>query len=327
MTVTKPAYLSLQPGQTMTIETPGDLPEQVHIFDEVSIRAVNAAMAAKRPLLLRGDPGVGKSQLARAVAQALHRPLISFVVDMHTEAHDLLWQFDAMQRLAEAQLGKATGEDHDCLRQRLQLNNFIHPGPLWWAFDWQAAQHQTEDVLHEQVQPLAIGCDPANGCVVLIDEIDKAEVDVPNGLLEALGDGSFLPKGRKKPIVASGVSPLVVITTNEERALPDAFLRRCLVLHLDPFAGSEQEVRQRLLERGHRHFPELDQKQVIDKAVTMLLNDRAACTLKPLPGQAEFLDLLRAVYHLSRDGSGKKAEDLMDEVAEFVMCKQKGAKR
>jgi len=324
MKISDSNYLQLKAGDVVRLETVGDLPERVHLFDDASIRAVNAALAAKRPLLVRGEPGAGKSQMARALAKALRRTFVARVVDMHTESHDLLWEFDAVQRLADAQLGRALDENHDAIRERLQLNNYIYPGPLWWGFNWGEAERQTKEVLKEDVPEQAKGSDPARGCVVLIDEIDKAEMDVPNGLLEALGDGSFQPKGRKTAIVASGVPPLVIITTNEERGLPDAFLRRCLVLHLDPFAGSEKEVRERLIRRCSEHFPELDPERVIDPAVTMLLDDRAKSKLKPLPGQAELLDLLRAVHHLSLAGAGK-AEDLIDDVAEFVMCKQKGA--
>ena len=98
--------------------------------------------------------------------------------------------------------------------------------------------------------------DPATGSVVLIDEIDKAEPDVPNGLLEALGNGQFTPQGFGRPVVASGIPPLVVITTNEERTLPDAFIRRCLVLHLD-LPKEPDKLIAKLVERGKTHFGDI----------------------------------------------------------------------
>jgi len=319
-------YLKYKADEAVQMASLGELPEQVHLFDEKSVKAINAALAARRPLLVRGEPGVGKSQLARAAARKLGRAFVSYTVDMHTESHDLLWSFDAVQRLADAQLGKALGEDRMTLRQALAINNYIHPAPLWWGFNWESARTQTVDVLNLSPPPQLNGCDPANGCVVLIDEIDKAEMDVPNGLLEALGDGSFTPQGRKEGVNASEKFPLVIITTNEERGLPDAFVRRCLVLHLDPFTGAREEIVERMVLRGTRHFPELDEAKVIRKAVDMLLEDRANTKQKPLPGQAEYLDLLRAVFHLQEDGMGK-AEDLIAEVAEFTLSKQKGRQR
>lgn len=251
----KKQYLKCQPGEAVKMKSLGELPEQVHLFDERSVNAINAALAARRPLLLRGDPGVGKSQLARAAACKLGRAFVSFTVDMHTESHDLLWSFDAVQRLADAQLGKALGDNKEQLRQALAINSYIHPGPLWWGFNWKHAKDHTENVLNLSPPPQLEGSDPARGCVILIDEIDKAEMDVPNGLLEALGDGSFTPHGRKEAVSASKTFPLVIITTNEERGLPDAFVRRCLVLHLDPFVGERDAVVERLVLRGKHHFP------------------------------------------------------------------------
>ena len=171
-------------------------PEQVHVFCENEIDAINAAMAARRPLLVRGEPGIGKTQLALAAAVRLGSAYVQHVVDSHTESRDLLWHFDAVARLAEAQLkgalGAASGKNSTSLQEDLAVKNYIHPRALWWAFDWASASEQAVKVkVPEPRQP--DGCNHQKGCLVLIDEIDKAETDVPNGLLEALGAGRFTP--------------------------------------------------------------------------------------------------------------------------------------
>ena len=316
-------FLDIQANDSVTLKSSGDLPEQVHVFDQDSIDAVNAALAARRPLLIRGEPGVGKSQLARAVAKALKRAFVQYVVDAQSEPRDLLWHFDAVQRLADAQLGSALGKDSDEIKAKLRVEKYIHPGPLWWAFNWATASDQAEEVA--QAEPKQYPeCSADNGCVLLIDEIDKAEMDVPNGLLEALGEGQFTPLGWKEPVTASQTFPLVVITTNEERTLPNAFIRRCLVLQMDLF-NEKNDISAILIQRGNAHFPQLRDKAVFEKAVELLMEDRNAAKAmqQPLPGQAEYLDLLRAVHTLSRQGKGEPME-LMENVARFVMKKRAG---
>lgn len=319
------SFLNINAGEKVELDAPKGVPEQVHLFDQKSIDAINAALAARRPLLIRGEPGVGKSQLARAAAKSLKRAYVSYVVDAHSESRDLLWHFDAVQRLADAQLGTALGETAEVVKEKLHVDNYLHPGPLWWAFDWQNAKDQAEKLNEEPPHQFA-GCLPENGCVILIDEIDKAEADLPNGLLEALGEGRFTPMGRKAPICVSEVFPLVMITTNEDRALPNAFLRRCLVLHLDLFEQKDPVTT--LVKRAKAHFQDLDEESVIKPAAEQLLNDRAmakANQQQSLPGQAEFFDLLRAVNTLSADGKGTPKQ-LIEKVAPYVMKKQAGAK-
>ena len=140
------------------------------------------------------------------------------------------------------------------LRERLAVGNYVRPGPLWWAFDWEDACEQANRTRtpFPSCDPPA---DPRNGCVVLIDEIDKAESDVPNGLLEALGSGRFTPLGQTEPVEVRGEPPLVVITTNEERVLPNAFLRRCLVLELK-LPEDDSGLIAHLIARAAVHFPE-----------------------------------------------------------------------
>lgn len=317
-------FLDINADESVTLESPGELPEQVHVFGRDSIDAVNAALAARRPLLIRGEPGVGKSQLARAVAKALKRAFVQYVVDAQSEPRDLLWHFDAVQRLADAQLGSALGKTSDDIKAKLSIKNYLYPGPLWWAFDWVSASKQADHVKQPE-PPQYPECSPAKGCVLLIDEIDKAEMDVPNGLLEALGEGRFTPTAWKEPVCASATFPLVVITTNEERTLPNAFIRRCLVLHLDLF-DDNNDTTAILIQRGKAHFDKLQDERVFEKAVQLLMEDRDAAKARqqqPLPGQAEYLDLLRAVDTLSRQGKGEPLE-LIDQVARYIMKKQAG---
>lgn len=316
--------LTAQPDEAVTVRERAGAPEQVHVFDAASILAVNAALAAMRPLLVRGEPGCGKTQLARAVAVKTRRVFVSHVVDSHTEPHDLLWTFDAVARLADAQVQGAlragsAPADSDELRRRLDVANYIVPGALWWAFDWHGAVQQAERARRPAPEQPA-GASPANGAVVLIDEIDKAESDVPNGLLEALGDGQFTPEGRFEPVKAQGVPPLVVVTTNEERGLPDAFLRRCLVLRLTLPQGRDELLRF-LVARGRAHFPKADESILVD-AAGMLAEDREAARKndQPAPGQAEYLDLVRAVLHLA-PGDMARQKQALGHVRAFALRK------
>jgi len=327
-------FLQVQPGDAIPIPSLGNRPDQCHVFEQDAIDAINAALAAGRPLLIGGEPGIGKSQLAIAAALALGRAYVHTVVDAHTEARDLLWHHDAVARLAEAQLQAALNESQSGdVRARLRLRRYIRPGPLWWAFDWDSAKAQVEDpdlAIEASVpaQPDKEKCRPANGCVVLIDEIDKAESDVPNGLLEALGSGGFPVPDWPLPISAQGEQPLVIITTNGERTLPDAFLRRCVVLHLElPSASKERpQFEQTMIDRGKAHFADRLGDDVLAEAARQLADDRAAAETArwlPLPGQAEYLDLLRAVLELP--GEDKLAQ--LKRIQRFMLAKHPQAAR
>jgi len=298
--------------------------DRVYLLGTAEIHAINAAIVAGRPLLVRGEPGTGKSQLARAAAKQLKRTFVQQVIDSHTESRDLLWTFDAVRRLADAQLASSLKEDSERVRDRLDVENYLHPGPIWWAFNWKNAEEQAKRVRIPS-PPQRDGGDWHNGCVFLMDEIDKAESEVPNGLLEALGTREFTPFGRSEPVRSEGTPPLVVITTNEERMLPDAFLRRCMVLHLSlPKGGTE--LTDFLFLRGKAHFPDAAEA-VVRKATELLLKDRQAAInaqIFPRPGQAEFLDLLRAVLGLE---PGKEDEQLklLDIVAQYTLRKHIGS--
>ncbi|MCP4654865.1 MAG: AAA domain-containing protein, partial [bacterium] len=211
------------PGFPAEIELPplGNLPGHRHVFDARSTWAMRGALGARRALLVRGEPGTGKSELARAAAAHLKRPLISVVVTSGLESQDLLWRFDAVARLALAQVLRVV-DDRAPLAQ-LDEVNFLQPGPLWWVLDWPGAEAQWQRCKLKPPRPETCpGWTPKDGCVLLIDEIDKAEPDLPNGLLESLGNGRFQVPYLGDPVSADldAAPPLVIITTNEERELP-----------------------------------------------------------------------------------------------------------
>jgi len=319
-------FLSVQAGHQEHLPGSGVGPEQVHVFEQDDILAVNAALAAKRPLLIRGEPGTGKSQLAAAVASVLKRAYVPFVVDAMTESRTLLWEMDAVRRLAEAQLsGALEKESLQEARERLSIHNYIKPGPLWWAFNWTKAEDQAKDSKSE-TPALEGEADPTNGVVVLIDEIDKAESDVPNGLLEALGAGQFTPLGSSSAIKVQEPEPLIIITSNEERMLPDAFVRRCLVHCLElPEPG--HELINWLQVRGRAHFRHADD-DVLQAAAEQVSQDRKTAIdllRTPKPGQAEYLDLLRAVLELHPNDPGKQ-QAMLQRIGRFMLQKHIGTR-
>lgn len=323
-------------GESLPLPGPANGPEQVHVFDDDEIDAVNSALAVRRPLLIRGEPGVGKTQLAKAVAIDLKRAFVQHAVDIRTESRDLLWHFDAVGRLADAQFrGALTGRADASktaealsveLKKDLAVEHYLHPRALWWGLNWESAKQRAEQLELPVPQMLTGECSAANGVVVLIDEIDKAESDVPNGLLEALGAGQFTPAGMTEPVNVEGVAPLVIITTNEERTLPDAFLRRCLVLELR-LPDDDKALAAHLIGRGQAHFPDAD-KAVLVEAARQTIEDRNKALdeqWRPLPGQAEYLDLVRGVTHLA--DSAETQLKLLAKVRPYVLHKHRGAAR
>lgn len=308
-------FLECQPGHCVKLRLDSNVPEQVHSFSQKEIHAVNAAIAAGRPLLIRGEPGTGKTQLALAVAVELKRAFSSFVVDARTEPNDLLWYFDAVARLAHAQLLAPMGiTSRKEVGVEMDIAKFVYPRALWWGFHSESALE-----IEAELPPQPDGCSPDNGWIVLIDEIDKAEHDVPNSLLEALGGGRFTPPGRNEAIEINGIAPLIIITTNEERVLPDAFVRRCLVLHLK-LPEEAPELTARFKHIGEAHFPDCP-VDLIQLAADMVVKDRLALKdkVRTPPGQAEFLDLLRAA--LRSTSSTKEAASVLEQISEFVLKK------
>lgn len=300
--------LKIKEKDTTKLPPSGSWPGAVHEWDRESILAVNTALTARRPLLIRGEPGVGKSQIARAAAVVLKRVFISEVVHARSESKDLQYSFDAVRRLAEAQ---ALGASRSEIAELLDTSRFINPGCLWWCFNWKTAQKQSQKSICGAARPEAPeGWNPEkDGCVLLLDEIDKADADLPNGLLETLGNGGFtVPYINQAVTLDKDVpSPLIVITTNEERELPAAFLRRCMVLQMH-LPKSRQEFITHLSGRGKIHFGENPSGPVREEAARQLWEDRenARAVNLPLPGQAEYLDILRALKGMA----GTQAEQL-----------------
>ena len=262
--------------------------------------AVDVALATGRPLLLRGEPGSGKSSLAAHVARARNWRYYEHVVTSRTSARDLLWSFDAVRRLADAQV-RQPGEALNDL-------DYIRPGVLWWAFAPESAQRRGSGDPATSLTP-ATDPNPGNAsrdgehAVVLIDEIDKAEPDMPNGLLVPLGSNEFqvTESGqliRRAEEVARQL--LVVITTNEERELPQAFLRRCVVEWLpEPTHGHLVAVAREHLRLEAGGFDDA-RRELADHLARELLDARAQAQRAGLraPSTAEYLDALRALLQL-----------------------------
>ncbi|GGO84225.1 AAA family ATPase [Wenjunlia tyrosinilytica] len=236
--------------------------DEVYVFDdERLVLAVNVALKTGRPLLVFGPPGSGKSSLAPNVARILRWRTHTHVVTARTEPEDLLWRFDALRRLNDAQAHNLN-ED---------ISHYYARGPLWEAFA-DASTHRS---------------------VVLIDEIDKADPDLPNSLLGPLGSHSFrLPWGDMVE-VAEEDAPLVVITTNDERELPRPFLRRCIIVELDP-PGKEHLMSVAATHLGAHYDGELA-AQVADHLIGV--RDRLEDSSGG-PSTAEYLDALKASHRL-----------------------------
>ena len=315
------AQLEIQSGSVIALPAQGEMEASCHVIDEDSILAINAALATGRPLLVRGEPGVGKSQLVRAAAVSLGRAFVTHAIDARTETRDLLYTVDAVARLAEAQLmGARQGVDDRTLREHLHIQQFVHPGPLWWAFEWKTAKEQA-DRLGLSTPLVPKKWIASNGVVVLIDESDKADPTIPNGLLDAFGHGRFDVPGRKPVRMNAKCRPLVMITTNEERALPDAFLRRCLVLSL-ALPREREELLNTLISRGRAHFSEGKCSDAILRyAAELLATDRERLRGQDLcpPGLAEYIDLLRAV--IEQRSQEKEQRELMGKIAKFALKK------
>lgn len=309
----------------------GSWPATWHMFDEQdgSANAIRMALAAERPLLVRGEPGTGKSQLARAAAEALGMLFVSEVVHSRTEPQDLQWRFDAISRLGEAQT-LAHRKLHNLpkgITDPLDPRLFLNPGVLWWVFGWHSAREQYERFSrykgYKPQEPQ--GWKPNKGFVLLIDEIDKADADLPNSLLETLGNRSFQIPWLGKTIKqqAEETPSLVIITTNEERELPPAFIRRCLVLNLAVPDADDELFQQWLFDRGRVHFPDITvcANMVLEKAAVLLSCDRKKAKKLGVtpPGQAEFFDLVKAVIRLQDDV--EEQCNLLNKLGHFALRK------
>jgi len=214
--------------------------------------AVNAAVQLQRPLLIKGEPGTGKTVLAEEIAGALDAPLLQWHIKSTTKAQQGLYEYDAVARLRDSQLGDARVHD---------INNYIVKGKLWEAF--------TQDV-----RP-----------VLLIDEIDKADIEFPNDLLLELDRMEFHVYETQEAVVAKA-RPIVIITSNNEKELPDAFLRRCF-FHYIRFP--DEETMKSIIDV---HFPNI-QNRLVSEALNVFYNLRDVPGLKKKPSTSELLDWLK----------------------------------
>ncbi len=225
--------------------------------------AVNAAVTLERPILVKGEPGTGKTQLAIEVAQSLGRPLYEWHIKSTTKAQQGLYEYDAVARLRDSQLGDDRVHD---------ISNYIVRGKVWEAFE-------------SDEQP-----------VLLIDEIDKADIEFPNDLLRELDRMEFYVYETKK-LVKARHRPIIVITSNNEKELPDAFLRRCF-FHYIKFPDKET-----MAEIVDVHFPNL-KKDLLREALEAFYKVRDVRGLKKKPSTSELLDWIKLLL----------AEDIPPEV-------------
>jgi len=219
--------------------------------DDLKI-SVNAAVTLQRPILVKGEPGTGKTQLAIEVAEALGCPLFEWHIKSTTKAQQGMYEYDAVARLRDSQLGD--NRVHD-------IANYIVPGKVWDAFD-------------SDVQP-----------VLLIDEIDKADIEFPNDLLQELDRMEFFVYETKK-LVKAKHRPIIIITSNNEKELPDAFLRRCFFHYIKfPDRKTMQEI-------VDVHFPKL-KKILLKEALDTFYRVRDVPGLKKKPSTSELLDWIK----------------------------------
>ena len=312
-------------AQAPTLLPPDDrYSKAAHRWSAQEVAAVVQAWASGRPLLVRGEAGCGKSQLARAVATVLGLPLFTEVIHPRYEATDLLYREDPVKRLAQAQLLAAirpalpSGQDPLAwLTAQLDPGRFVEKGPIWRAMIQPIPQGRGRD---HPAWPRS---------VVLIDEIDKADSDIPNALLDVLGNRSFTPPATGVPVSCGDQHrPFIVITTNEDRELPPAFVRRCSVLNLRPDDGNEAAFIAWLLLRARAHPDLLPLDGPADSAMqcaaAQVWADRNAAAKLGLPtvGLAEYLDLLYSLLRLSA-GDGQRALALLGPLSAYALVKQR----
>jgi MoxR-like ATPase len=230
--------------------------------------AVNAALTLERPLLVKGEPGTGKTVLAEEVAKALDLELLTWHIKSTTKAHQGLYEYDAITRLRDSQLGDERVKD---------IKNYINRGKLWEAFAYQGR------------------------VVLLIDEIDKADIEFPNDLLQELDRMEFFVYETGETIKAE-TRPLVIITSNNEKELPDAFLRRCF-FHYIAFPDHET-----MTEIVKVHFPDL-KSRLVKEALSVFYEVRDVPGLKKKPSTSELLDWLKLLMNEDVDETTLRERD------------------
>jgi MoxR-like ATPase len=235
--------------------------------------AVNAAITLQRPLLIKGEPGTGKTMLAEEVAAALGMPLLQWHIKSTTKAQHGLYEYDAVSRLRDSQLGE---------EKVANIANYIIKGVLWQAFE---SDQQT---------------------VVLIDEIDKADIEFPNDLLRELDRMEFFCYETRELIQAKH-RPIIIITSNNEKELPDAFLRRCFFHYI---AFPDRETMAQIVDV---HFPNL-QEQLIREALEVFFELRQINGLKKKPSTSELLDWLKLLSAEGVDPDSLSAKSKRTEI-------------
>ena len=239
-----------------------------YIATDDLMMAVNAAVTLARPLLIKGEPGTGKTQLAQEIARALNKPMFEWHVKSTSKAQQGLYEYDAVSRLRDSQLGDARVHD---------IANYILKGSLWQAFE-------------SDVQP-----------VLLIDEIDKADIEFPNDLLRELDRMEFYVYETRQLVKARN-RPIIVITSNNEKELPDAFLRRCF-FHYIRFP--DQDTMSRIVEV---HFPGL-KKELLSEALGAFFQLRDTPGLKKKPSTSELLDWIKLLVAEDIDPAVLRSQD------------------
>ena len=235
--------------------------------------AVNASVALERPLLVKGEPGTGKTELARQVAEALGLPIVEWHIKSTTKAQQGLYEYDAVSRLRDSQLGDPRVED---------IAHYIVPGVLWQAFECERRP------------------------VVLIDEIDKADIEFPNDLLRELDRMEFFCYELHRTIKARH-RPLIVITSNNEKELPDAFLRRCF-FHYIKFP--DKPTMTRIVDV---HFPAL-KRDLLREALEVFFDLREVPGLKKKPSTSELLDWLKLLLAEDIPPEALRAKEAKDAI-------------
>jgi MoxR-like ATPase len=273
-------------------------PTSTYVFDDDIRLAVNLALATTRPLLVGGPSGAGKSSLAQAIADLADWSYVERTITSRLQARDLLYEIDYLKRLQDAERGQLSGNERP----------YLVPGPLFWAFEAEAGRELLRETGRENLVPSGIKFN-SKRCVVLLDEIDKADPDVPNDLLIPFGRLAFEITELGKTIYCSSDKvPLLILTTNGERDLPLAFLRRCVGLQVK---GAEDTP------AGRDRLHNIARKHQIDPGADHFsrLADAFFAAPRPeghLPNTAEFLDLLRAWRELAI--SGQLEDGTMDAV-------------
>lgn len=279
------------PQQPQPTDSIGDRSDgRIYVYTDAITLAIAVAVATGRPLLVSGLTGTGKSSLARNAALKRGWRYYEKTITSLTQARDLLWEIDHLRRLNDAHAQRI---DPD-------FTTYTRPGVLWWAMNRATAQTQAE-VYGSAAKDPNIGAEHERA-VVLLDEIDKADPDVPNNLLVPLGSFHFLIDESGRTVTLDPKNkPLIIITTNGERELPAAFLRRCIELHIPP----ADEKRLLDIAEAHSEKPRAELRATLD-VIKQAKPD--GFPEDALPSPAEFIDTIRAIATLTSESQKKIAE-------------------